>query len=69
MRNAFEFTNLVKDKTCFKTKNSTLLDVILTNRQNSFWNIVISETGLSDLDLTIFKSIFIMLPPKTIRYR
>ena len=72
LRDKFALTNLLKDKTCFKNKNGTLLDVILTNRPNFFQNTVISGTGLSDchkLVTTIFRSTFIKLPPKTIRYR
>ena len=68
----FVLTNLVKDKTCFKNKNGTLLDVILTNRPNCFQNTVISATGLSDcnkLVTTIFRSTFTKLSPKTIRCR
>ena len=71
-RDTFASTNLVKDKTCFKSKNSTLLDVMLTNRPNCLQNTVISETGSSDchkLVTTIFRSTFIKLPPKTIRYK
>ena len=72
LRDTFASTNLVKDKTCFKSKNSTLLDVMLTNRPNCLQNTVISETGSSDchkLVTTIFRSTFIKLPPKTIRYK
>ena len=72
LRDTFALTNLVKDKTCFKNKDGTLLDVILTNRPNSFQKTVTTETGLSDchkLVSTVFRSTFIKLPPKTVRYR
>ena len=72
LRDTFALINLVKDKTCFKNKDGTLLDVILTNRPNSFQKIVTTETGLSDchkLVSTVFRSTFIKLPPKTVRYR
>ena len=72
LRDIFALTNLVKGETCFKNKSGTLLEVILINRSNCFQNIVISKTGLSDfhkLVTTIFRSTFIKLPPKTIRYR
>ena len=72
LRDTFASTNLVRDKTCFKSKKSTLLDVMLTNRRNCLQNTVISETGSSDchkLVTTIFRSTFIKLPPKTIRYK
>ena len=38
----------MKDKTCFKNKDGTLLDVLLTNKPNSFQKRVTTETGLSD---------------------
>ena len=72
LRDTFVLTNLVKDKTCFKNKDGTLLDVILTNRPNLFQKTVTTETGLSDchkLVSTVFRSTFIKLPPKTVRYR
>ena len=53
-------------------KGGTLLDVILTNRPNSFQKTVTTETGLSGchkLVSTVFRSTFIKLPPKTVRYR
>ena len=72
MTDAFALTNLVKDKTCFKNKNGTLLHVILTNRASCFQKTVINKTGLSychKLVTTIFRSTFVKLPPKTIRYK
>ena len=72
LRDRFTLTNLVKDKTCFKNKDGTLLDVLLTNKPNSFQKSVTTETGLSDchkLVSTVFRSTFIKLPPKTIKYR
>ena len=72
LRDTFELTNLVKDKTCFKSINRTLLDVILTNRAKCFQKTIVCETGLSDchkLVMTIFRSTFIKLPPKIITYR
>ena len=62
----------MKDKTCFKNKDGTLLDVLLTNKPNSFQKSVTTKTGLSDchkLVSTIFRSTFTKLPPKTIKYR
>ena len=64
LRDTFALINLVKDK--------SLLDVILTNRPNSFQKTVTTETGLSDchkLVSTVFRSTFIKLRPKTVRYR
>ena len=61
-------TNLVKQKICFKNKNGTILDVLLTNEPNRFQKTAICETGLSNCDqlvITIFRSKFIKLLPKT----
>ena len=72
LRDTIALTNLVKDKTCFKNENDTLINIILTNRSNCFQKTVIMENGLSDcykLVITIFISTFIKLPPKPIRYR
>lgn len=46
----FDLKNLIKKATCF-TKNSepSLVDVILTNRPNSFGKTLIHDTGLSDV--------------------
>ena len=48
LRDTFALTNLVKQKTCFKTVRGTLLDVILTNKPNCFQKTSAFETGLSD---------------------
>ena len=72
LRDTFALTNLVKNKTCFKKAHGTLLDVILTNKPNCFQKTSAFETGLSDfhkLVVTVFRSTFIKLPPKIIRYR
>ena len=34
--------------TCFKGENPTLLDVFLTNKPNSFCNLINVDTGISD---------------------
>ena len=63
---------MVKHKTCFKNKISTLLDVLLTNKVNFFRKTTIFEKDLSDshkLVITILRSTFMKLPPKTITYR
>ena len=36
LRDTFALTNLVKDKTCFKNENDTLINIVLTNRSNCF---------------------------------
>ena len=68
----YNLSNLVKSATCFKSSNDTLLDVLLTNKPKSFQKTFVCETGLSDchkLVATIFRSTFIKLPPKVVKYR
>ena len=36
MKDIFSLENLIEEPTCFKSQNSTLLDLILTNRPRSF---------------------------------
>ena len=60
IKDIFSLTNLIKEPTCFKSKNSTLHDMILTNRPRSFIKSQNFETGLSDCH---------KLPPKIIKYR
>ena len=65
-------SNLVKSATCFKSSIGSLLDVLLTNKPKVFQKTFVCKTGLSDchnLVATIFKSIFIKLPPKVVKYR
>ena len=65
--------SLIKKPTCFKNPDSpTCIDLILTNRQKSFQNSTIIETGLSDyhkLTVTVLKSYFKKLKPKKFIYR
>ena len=55
--------SLIKKPTCFKNPDSpTCIDLILTNRQKSFQNSTIIETGLSDyhkLTVTVCVCVFI----------
>ena len=56
----------------FQDNWETLLGVLLTNKPNSLQKIGVCETGLSDcrkMVFTIFRSTFIRLPPKIIKYR
>ena len=72
IKDIFGLTNLIKEPTCFKSQNSTLLDLILTNRPRSFMQSQNFETGLSDchkLVCNILKTSFKKLPPKIIKYR
>ena len=72
LRDMYNLTNLVKVPTCCTNLKSTLLDVLLTNRPNSFPKTIICETGLGDchmLIVTTLRSTFIKLPLKTVKYR
>ena len=71
MKDIFSLPNLIKKPTCFKSQNSTLLDLILTNRPRSFLKSQNFETGLSDchkLICSILRASFKRLPPKIIKY-
>ena len=68
----FSLTNIINGKTCFKAQKGTSIDVLLTNRPRSFHKTGIFETGISDhhkLILSVFRSYFTRIPPKTIEYR
>ena len=70
---SYNLKSLLKKPTCFKKPdNPTCIDPILANRQKRFQNSTIIETGLSDfhkLTVTVLKSYFKKLKPKTIIYR
>lgn len=59
---SYSLKSLIKKPTYFKNPdNPTCIDLILINRQKSFQNCTIIETGLCDfrkLAVTIFKSFF-----------
>ena len=70
--NAHDFYNLVKYKTCFKSKAGTCIDLILTNRKHSFQFTGALETGISDHHLlihTMMKSTYEKLPPVRKNFR
>ena len=72
LKDRHNLSNLVKLATCFKSSRGTLLDVLLTNKPKSFQKTFVCETGLSDchkLVATIFRSTFIKLAPKVVKYR
>ena len=71
LKDTYNLSNLVKSATCFKSSKGTLLDMLLTNKPKSFQKTFVCETGLSDchkLVATIFRSIFIKLHPKVVKY-
>ena len=56
----------------FKTTRGTLLDVLLTNNLNFLQKTGVCETGLNDchkMVIAIFRSTFVRLLPKIIKYR
>ena len=68
----FSLTNIINGKTCSKAQKGTSIDVLLTSRPRRFHKTGIFETGFSDhhkLILSVFRSYFIRIPPKTIEYR
>ena len=69
----YSLKNIVNAPTCYKNPSSpTTIDVILTNRKESFCDVTVIETGLSDfhkMTVTCLKRYFKKLPPKTVFYR
>ena len=69
----YNLQNLISDPTCFKNPlNPSSIDLILTNKRNSFLNSQTIETGLSDfhkMTITVLKSFFQKQEPVTIKYR
>ena len=56
----YDLENLINKPTCYKNPNNpSSIDVILTNRKNSFQNSMTIETGLSDchkMTVTVLKT-------------
>ena len=72
MKDIVSLTKLIKEPTCFKSQNSTLLDLILTNRPRSFMksqNFKIDLIDCHKLICSILRASFKKLPPKIIKYR
>ena len=64
--------NHMKQKACWKSKNGTCIDLILSNQKSLFQHTNIFETGLSDhlmLIYTMLKTTYQHLPPSNIKYR
>ena len=64
----FSLTNMVNSKTCFKTLNGTLLDIMLTNKTKYFCKTCTIETALSDYNkmITFLRASFKKIPSKNI---
>ena len=69
----YQLDNLIKEPTCFKSlENPSSIDLMLTNKKNSFQNSMAIETGLSDfhkMTVTVMKRYFKKNEPVTIEYR
>ena len=69
---SYSLKSRIKKPTYFKNPdNSTCIDLILINRQKSFQNSTIIETGLSNfrkLTVTVLKSFFNKLKPKKLTH-
>ena len=69
----YNLTNLIKGPTCFKNPlNPSSIDLILTNKHQSFQNSYATESGLSDhhnMVVTVMKSYFPKQAPTLIKYR
>ena len=69
---SFQLSCLINDKTCFKSKDGSCIDLILTNCKSSFMHCQTVETGISDHHLLIYgmlKTTFTKAPPKEFIYR
>ena len=69
----YNLENLIKEPTCYKNpKNPSSIDLMLTNRKNSFCNSMAIETGLSDchkMTVTVLKMYIRKKEPRCIKYR
>ena len=70
----YNLHNLINEPTCYKNPNNpSSIDVILTNRKNSFENSTTIETGLiknhHKMIITVMKVKFKKKEPKTINFR
>ena len=69
---SYNMKNMIKDPTCFKSQNGSLIDVFLTTAQNRIKTSGCVDTGLSDhhhLIYSVMKSFSPRLKPREITYR
>ena len=66
----YSFKNLIKEPTCYKSPaNPKCVDLMLTNRDRTFLNSCVIETGLSDfhkVTVTVLRSFLKKAEPKVI---
>ena len=69
----YDLENLIKEPTCFKNPNNpSSIDLMLTNKRNSFCNSIAVETGLSDchkMTITVLKMYISKQQPRYVTYR
>ena len=69
----YDLENLIKEPTCFKNPNNpSSIDLMLTNKRNSFCNSIAVETGLSDchkMTITVLKMYIRKQKPRYVTYR
>ena len=68
----YDLTNLVKETTCHSQGNSSLVDVILTNRSKSFLHTTVIHNSISDVHSMVTTKLKCSIPnrkPRSIRYR
>ena len=68
----YSLINIVYPKTCFKTLNGTLFNLMLTNKPKSFCKTYNIEAGLSDchkMIVTFLRASFKIITSKNIVYR
>ena len=64
--------SMINEPTCFKSREGKCIDLLLTNRKHCFQHTQTFETGISDhhvMIYTIFKTTFVKIPPKIVKYR
>ena len=69
--NIFDLTNLIKNNTCITGTHKSLIDIILTNKQNAKRNLQ-HELRVSDfhkMPITILQAQVACLKPKEISFR
>ena len=69
---SFLLEHLIKKPTCYKGDTPTGIDHIITNIPKRFMKSIALETGVSDhhkIIMTIFRSTFAKVIPKTFYYR
>ena len=72
LNDILSLSNIIKEPTCFKSENHSLLDILLTNKVHCFQKTATFVTGISDchkLIITVLRAGFKRLPAKRISYR